>query len=372
MVEGGSEALRALEQARAAGSPFALVLLDAMMPEMDGFSLAEQILQGPEPVGSTLMMLSSANRREDAARCRELGVASYLTKPVRQSTLLDAIMTSLGPSASAFDHSAPAEPLDPARETGRHSLRLLLAEDNAVNQRLAVSLLQKRGHQVVIAGNGREAVAALERRRFDAVLMDVQMPEMDGFEAAAAIRSRDAASGTHTPIVAMTAHALKGDRERCLAAGMDAYVSKPLQPQELFSVLESLVPAAADSGLGPARPRTPPAAFDLAAALERVDGDVELMNELGELFLSECPQRMEEIRQAIIQRDGHRLEQRAHALKGSVGNFGAGEAFEAAGRLERDGREQDWGHAERDWAALEEAIGRLKPALAGLGRAEVS
>jgi CheY-like chemotaxis protein len=370
VVDGARAALLALEQARAAGSPFALVLLDAMMPEMDGFSLVEQIRQGPEPVGSTLMMLSSANRHEDAARCRELGVASYLTKPVRQSTLLDAIMTSLGRSASAFDRIAPAGLADPVSGGGRRALRLLLAEDNAVNQRLAVSLLQKRGHQVVVVGNGREAVAAIEERPFDAVLMDVQMPEMDGFEAAAAIRVHEAAKGTHTPIVAMTAHALKGDRERCLAAGMDAYVAKPLQPQELFGVLAGLVPA--DLEPAPAGPEPQPAAFDLAAALERVDGDIELMCELGGLFLSECPQRMAEIRQAIIERDARKLEQSAHALKGSVGNFEAREAFAAAGRLERNGREHDWDQVEANWAALEAAINRLKPALVGLGRAELS
>ena len=156
------------------------------MPEMDGFTLAERIRTDPEPMGSTLMMLSSANRREDAARCRELGVSTYLTKPIRQSTLLDAIMTSLGASASVEDHAATAADR-PAPAAGAR-LRLLLAEDNAVNQRLAVSLLEKRGHQVVVAGNGREALAALDGQPFDAVLMDVQMPEMDGFEATAAIR----------------------------------------------------------------------------------------------------------------------------------------------------------------------------------------
>jgi CheY-like chemotaxis protein len=246
-----------------------------------------------------------------------------------------------------------------------------LAEDNVVNQRLAVSLLEKRGHRVVVVGNGREAVAAFDGARYDAVLMDVQMPEMDGFEAAAAIRTREAAGGAHTPIVAMTAHALKGDRERCLSAGMDAYVSKPLRPDELFRVLEGLMPATADADHAAVAPEARPP-FDLAEALERVDGDMNLMNELGGLFLSECPERMAEIRRAISQRDATKLEHWAHALKGSVGNFGAREAFNAAGRLERDGREQDWGQAEAHWAALEAAIDRLKPALAALGRREMS
>jgi CheY-like chemotaxis protein len=186
LVEGGREALDALEAAQKAGEPFALVVLDAMMPEMDGFELAARIGRGTLNVGPTLMMLSSANRREDAARCRDLQVAAYLTKPVRQSTFLDAIMTSLG-SAAALEgvaDSAVDQPHIPRPAT--RALKLLLAEDNVVNQRLAVSLLEKRGHRVTVVGNGREALHALDRERFDAVLMDVQMPEMDGFEATAA------------------------------------------------------------------------------------------------------------------------------------------------------------------------------------------
>ncbi len=260
-VEGGREALIALEQARQTGSPFALVLLDAMMPEMDGFTLARRIKQETDLTVATLMMLSSANRGEDAARCRELGVAAYLTKPVRQSTLLDAIMTSLSPSVSVVGQ-APLAALPPASGEARRTLRFLLAEDNAVNQRLAVSLLEKRGHQVVVVSNGRDAVAALDEGRFDAVLMDVQMPEMDGFEAAAVIRARDAERGGHTPIVAMTAHALLGDRERCLAAGLDAYVAKPLRPHELFEVLEGLVPRAGSAGLASAAPGAETAPLD--------------------------------------------------------------------------------------------------------------
>ena len=191
-----------------------------------------------------------------------------------------------------------------------------------------------------MAGNGREALAALDDGPFDAVLMDVQMPEMDGFEATAAIRARESATGAHTPIVAMTAHALKGDRERCLEAGMDAYVSKPLRPQELFDVLARLVPAAGERRPAPAGPEPPPAAFDMATALERVDGDLELMTELAGLFLGECPQRMEDIRRAIGERDGPGLERAAHYFKGSVGNFGARRASEAAERLERAGRDR--------------------------------
>ncbi len=194
----------------------------------------------------------------------------------------------------------PRRTLRAGREGRRRFLRLLLAEDNAVNQRLAVSLLEKRGHQVVVAGNGREALAALDGTPFDAVLMDVQMPEMDGFEATAVIRAREEATGAHLPIIAMTAHALKGDRERCLEAGMDGYVTKPLRPQELFRVLEGLAPATDEAeATPPPRPTALDDAFDLAAALDRMDGDVELLKELAGLFLDDCPGRMAEIRQAI-------------------------------------------------------------------------
>jgi CheY-like chemotaxis protein len=317
------------------------------------------------------MMLSSTNRREDAARCRELGVDSCLTKPIRQSTLLDAIMTALGASASVEDRAAAA-PAGAAAGAGRRKLRLLLAEDNAVNQRLATSLLKKRGHQVVVVGNGREALNALDDGPpFDAVLMDVQMPEMDGFVATAAIRAREAGSGVHTPIIAMTAHALKGDRDRCLAAGMDGYVTKPLRPQELFDALEGL-PVASVAGASAAGSIAEPVVFDRAAALERMGGDEDLLKELVGLFLHECPRRTAEIREALTRRDAAKLRQAAHTLKGSVGNFVAWEVFEGARQLEAIAHEQDWEHAEEAWATLEAAIDRLKPAMAQVCQATAS
>ena len=202
--------------------------------------------------------------------------------------------------------------------------------------------------------------------------MDVQMPEMDGFEATAAIRTRDAAAGAHTPIIAMTAHALKGDRDRCLEAGMDAYVSKPLRPQELFEALERLVNANGLAGPAHDSPEQEHTDFDMAVALERVDGDSELLKELATLFLCDCPRWMAEIRQAIDQHDASKLHQAAHTLKGSVGNFGARAAFLAASRLETDGRDREWSQVEKDWAALAEAIGRLEPAFVELGHSEMT
>ena len=237
-VEGGEQALAELQAAYRAGIPYALVLTDMHMPDMDGFTLVEQIRERPELAAATIMMLTSAGHRGDASRCRELGVAAYLLKPIRQSELREAIGRVLGagvekgaiPLVTRFS-------LRDAREPGS-TLRVLLAEDNAVNRLLAVRLLEKRGHRVVSAGNGAEALEAWTHQDFDLVFMDVQMPEMDGFEATAAIRQKEKGSGNHQMIIALTAHAMKGDRERCLAVGMDDYLSKPIRPQDLDTILE--------------------------------------------------------------------------------------------------------------------------------------
>ena len=235
-VQDGEEALAKLSEAQEAGEPFALILMDMHMPKMDGFELIEEIRQGPHPSTAMIMMLTSAGHRGDAARCQELEVAAYLLKPIRQSELREAIARVLG--AREQKGAIPLitrYSLHDAREPAA-SLRILLAEDNAVNQRLASRLLEKRGHSVVVAGNGREALEALEKHHFDLVFMDVQMPVMDGFEATAAIRKKEG-GGVHLPIVALTAHAMKGDREKCLAGGMDEYLTKPIRPQELDEVL---------------------------------------------------------------------------------------------------------------------------------------
>ena len=240
-VEDGEEALAQLSAAREAGKPFGLILTDMHMPKMNGFTLIERIRTRPELATATIMMLTSAGHRGDAARCQELGVAAYLLKPIRQSELREAIARVLG--AREQDGAIPLITrfsVQDAREPSSF-LRVLLAEDNAVNQRLAVRLLEKRGHHVVVAGNGREALEALEKGSFDLVFMDVQMPEMDGLEATAAIRDKEKSSGLHQPIIALTAHAMKGDREKCLAGGMDGYLTKPIRPPELDGILEEYV-----------------------------------------------------------------------------------------------------------------------------------
>jgi PAS domain S-box-containing protein len=262
VADNANAALECLEAARAAGSPFPLILMDVQMPEADGFALVERIEHTPRLAGATIMMLTSGGDPRDAARARALGVAAYLTKPIRQADLLDALLTTLGLRATAGPAGGAPARAEAARASlpaARETWRILLAEDNPVNQRLALRMLEKRGHTVVVVDTGRRAVAAWDREPFDVVLMDVQMPDMDGFEATAEIRTREAgAKGTrplHTPIIAMTAHAMKGDRERCLDAGMDGYIAKPIQPARLFEEIQRVLacnPAGVDEASPPA------------------------------------------------------------------------------------------------------------------------
>jgi signal transduction histidine kinase/DNA-binding response OmpR family regulator len=237
---GGQAAIEALQAAKSAGNPFPLVVLDGHMPDMDGFAVAEMIREDPSLAGATIMMLTSASHIGDAARCRELGISAYLVKPIRQNELLNAICTVLRKTPQETpDHLVTKHTL---REES-HRNRILLAEDNLVNQKLALRLLEKRGFEVTVVGNGRAAVEAAEKGPFDVILMDVQMPEMDGFEATAAIREKEKLTGAHIPIIAMTAHALKGDQQRCMEAGMDAYLSKPIRTAELFKTIEEFLNA---------------------------------------------------------------------------------------------------------------------------------
>ncbi len=239
-ADSAATGLALLKKENDAGEPFGLVLLDCVMPETDGFGLAEQVKKDDTIQQTPMIMFSSTGHGSVAARCRQMGLAGYLMKPVKQSELFDVIAIALGDQGEPTKALATA--VEPAALPAR-KLQVLLAEDNPVNQRLVVKLMEKQGHTVVVTGNGKEALTALENRQFDVVLMDVQMPEMGGFEVSAIIREREKTTGLHQPIIAMTAHALKGDRERCLDAGMDAYVSKPIQSRLLFEAIASLVPA---------------------------------------------------------------------------------------------------------------------------------
>ncbi len=236
-VSDANAALLELQRAKQSAQPYRVVLTDVHMPDIDGFQLTERITSSSDLGGTVILMLTSGDGPGDIERCRKVGGAAHLIKPVKQSELFDAIVESLGlihdPGLATSEISAPTSPTQP--------LRILLAEDSFTNQRLAVGLLSKWGHDVTVAKNGLEAIAAFDADSFDLVLMDVQMPEMDGFQATAVIREREACRNTRTPIIAMTAHAMKGDREECLAAGMDGYVAKPVRRDELQQAIEKVL-----------------------------------------------------------------------------------------------------------------------------------
>jgi CheY-like chemotaxis protein/HPt (histidine-containing phosphotransfer) domain-containing protein len=365
-VAGARAALEEMEAAEREGRPYPLVLLDASMPVMDGFDLAAKVQQSPRLAGASIMMLSSGARPGDRARCFELGISAYLTKPVKQSDLMDTIV---GVLASRLEKQRSQPRKEPPRlPPGGRRLRVLVAEDNAVNQQVAAGMLERAGHEAVVAANGREALALLEREAFDLVLMDVQMPELDGLETTAAIRERERATSGHLPIVAVTAHAMKGDAERCLAAGMDAYVAKPLQPAELEAAIARVVgagaapaPTASRSGSAPS---PGPGVVDLPRLLERVGGDRKALAQLVRIFRADSPSQVARVRKAIRESDASALRSAAHAVKGAVANFAAPSAVDAAARLQRMG---DTGHlagAEGALDRLEREIGRVIEALA--------
>jgi CheY-like chemotaxis protein/HPt (histidine-containing phosphotransfer) domain-containing protein len=344
VVDSGAAALRALAAASDRGQPFALVLLDANMPEMDGFEVARRISATPMLGGATIMMLSSSGQYDESNKCREVGIATHLTKPVDQRELLSAIGRALArePGQRA---ALPSSML--SAELPDRRLHVLLAEDNVVNQRLAASLLRRRGHKVTIAANGREALAAVTAQPFDVVLMDVQMPEMGGFEATAAIRALEAErQAPRMPIVAMTAHAMKGDRERCLAAGMDEYLTKPLDPRHLCALVEQMA-----GGKPAAEPRDEPTTVSMEV-LARVGGDRELLAEISRLFVDDAPRHLLKIREALDTRDGEALRRAAHGLKGAAANFDADGVVNAARTLEEIGRTGEFEAHQTAWLAL--------------------
>lgn len=371
-VDGGQVALDSLHDAAKRGEPFPLVLLDAMMPEMDGFTVIQQIRSSPAIEGTSIIMLSSAGQQE-ASRCLAVGADMYLMKPAKQSELLDAIAQIVGNCPSAPVEEKVATPSSRCR---LKSLDILLVEDNLVNQKLAVTVLEKDGHRLTVAGNGLIALDITAKRQFDVVLMDLQMPEMGGLEATAAIRTREKGTSMRQPIIAMTAHAMKGDAERCLAAGMDGYVSKPVQFDELTRVIAQVVPTAicddapsaqnqpeaadpsprttlplkqegqtTDSALAPpsasgkgagvrSEEVAAPSSVDRAVALQCMAGDEDLLRELAGLFVQECPRQLEELSNAIGRGDAVGARRAAHTIKGAVGNFGAHSTVVLADRIE--------------------------------------
>jgi len=400
----GAEGLRKLEESLAVGPSYGLILVDQQMPgiggfeiggfEIGGFEIIDQVRAEADLKHIPMIMLSSSHQRTAIARCRQLGVAC-LIKPTKSSELLRAMRNALGQP-----HAAGPEELSPNREKAiSYPLHILLAEDNPVNQKLAIVLLEKAGHRVVLAQNGLEAVAQWAAGDFDLILMDIQMPELEGLAATGQIRQREQVTGKHIPIVAMTAHAMAGDRERCLQSGMDDYLTKPVQRQELLGVLarigklrsspgspyESSLPdnsqaageldrnqTAVSHPAKIAQPQKSPmspaldGAFDKSELLHRVEGDEQLLLELIAAFFEDCEALLLNVRQAVGRRDPAALDAAAHKLKGTVSTFGGRAAEQTALALENMGRRQNLEGSDLQLEQLEGQMEALKKSLTQL------
>ena len=353
-VAGISPAMTALTTAIAEGDPFSVVILDIRISGGSGFELVRNIRRAPAEGGPVVIVLTPGPRAGDEEISRTLGIAAYLHKPVSQSELMDAMMIAIagrspGPAIAVVEAAdSPAVALRP--------LRILVAEDNRVNQRLLVRMLERRGHSVALVSNGREAVGALTCEIFDIALLDIQMPEMGGLEATAAIRAREnslrerGGAAVHIPIVAITANAMKGDRERCLGAGMDGYITKPICQQELFGVIENmLIIKETDSAVS----------FDGAL----FDGDPDFLAEIVNLFLETCPGLLSDIEGAVLRKDAAALDRAAHTMKGAVANFGAKAVVAQAKVLETMGRDGDLASADEAVHSLRALMEKLVPEL---------
>ena len=357
VADSAADGLARLTAAIAEGRPFQLLLLDSVMPEMDGFTMAERLRRDPSFDGLIIAMVTSDEAAEAAVRCRALGIMSYLVKPVSQSELFDALIREVL-RGERQEPPPPAAPASRAYTVDGRPLEVLLAEDNAINQRLAIALLEKRGVQVVAVENGLQTLDALARSHFDLVLMDIQMPELDGLETTRRLRRSEEGSGRRTPVIGLTAHAMQEDRERCLAAGMDAYVTKPIRPADLFSAIERTVVGITGS---PSELEI----VNLDDALAAVGGDRVFIAGLIGQFIDDFPLRLAELRTALADRDGQQVERVAHSLKSVVGIFGAGGALKVAGELEQLGGRGDFAAAADALARLEKELSRVRQALAG-------
>jgi len=375
-------AVAALSAAHVAGDPYSLLLIDALMPEVDGFTVAEQVRSDPRSVNTPLVLLTSLSQLGDTENRLESGAAVVLTKPLKQTELIEGVAQALGLLA-AKKEGASEESDAPARGAMR-PLLILLAEDNDVNRRVVCRTLEKRGHRLVNVANGREAVQAVQAQRFDLVLMDVQMPEMDGLDATRAIRQFEGSLGLHTPIIAMTARAMQGDREMCLDAGMDDYLSKPVQTAEMLATIERVVTRlsgrrtmgkaerngalAASDATGESKPAAASKdsdleVFDAESLRERVEDDLELMREMIELYLSGAPQMLAEIERSVAAGDARGVQMSAHALKGATQNMSGRRAAAAAFKLEQLGRSGDVGAAAEALETLQRELDMFREAL---------
>jgi PAS domain S-box-containing protein len=365
-VESGPQALLAIESRSNSFGPFALMLLDAHMPGMDGFQLAEKIRSQSGLRSYTIMMLSSLDREATASQCRRLGINTFLVKPVRQAELWKAVTRSLG---HVNGESIPKR-LKKARNVMSEKVlnpvparRILLAEDNPINAKVATALLNKKGHQVTPAVTGKEVLDLMRRQSFDLILMDVQMPEMDGYETTKRIRETESNTGRRTPILAMTAHALAGDREKCLASGMDGYVSKPMKPDDLYRAISDLFTENPEKETGSA----PAVPLKISIALEAVDGDREMLKSIAKDCLDEFPGRMEEISSEILRHDSEQIARRVHSLKSNLGLLGAEKAFSAANDIEMMARESLLQNVPAAFSNLQDEIRKIQNLLVNPG-----
>ena len=315
---------------------------------------------------SAIIMLTSAGERGDAARCVRLGIAAYLLKPVKQAELLSTISQVLHDPSSGIDGPSLVT-RHSIRET-KHSLRVLLAEDNLVNQKLARRMLERMGHVVQVARNGEEALRLAEESVFDLILMDIQMPLLDGIEATKEIRLREKAQGGHTPIIAMTAYAMAGDKEKCMAAGMDGYVPKPINSQELFQRIEEVTAKYPGGVRSTDMSAAHAPAIGKNGILEQMGDDHEFLREIVDLFLTESPRLLTEVRLALEQGDSGRIERAAHSLNGCVSNFGAKGAQKAALLVETLGRLGDLERAPLAILDLEKEIALVREDLLNVQR----
>ncbi len=372
LADSGPAALDSMRRAADAGSPFRLVLLDCMMPGMSGFQFAEQVREDPRFAPCTMIMISSAIRPGDNARCRELGIVRCMAKPIRQSELLDTILARYELS------DTPEFPLPPGTAPPAPR-RILIAEDGLVNQQVALGFLKQRGHVCTVVSNGREALAALEREPFDLVLMDIQMPEMDGYKATAEIRRREAQRGGHLPIVAMTANAMKGDREQCLLAGMDGYLAKPLNAAELHqaveawpaNVLSGSVPdsqppvdePSRDEELAGVIPAGECSCVDWNRVAKRLPGGLSGIRGLAELFLSEGANQLRRLDEGLAEENCDGVRRAAHTLKSSAAIFEANEVEAMSQRMEMLAASGELDDARQLIPRLRDELDRLRHAI---------
>ena len=361
LAESAAEALREMNRAADDLRPYGIALLDCMMPEMDGFELAEKITQQPKLQGCRMVMISSAAVSDDLSRCRQLGVARYMTKPVVQSELLRTLLEVVSERDVRPKPDQPADPFS-------LPLRILLAEDGLVNQKVATGFLKKHHHQVVVANNGREATELFQREPFDLVLMDVQMPEMDGLEATAAIRQYEDGK-QHTPIIAMTASAMKGDRERCLDAGMDGYLAKPIHSRELYETIAQFAPAVSVANNHAAKTELPEidgrlTIVDLQAAVENSPEGYEGLRYMAPLLQQECDQMLSVIRSGLADGNAKEIRRAAHTIKGSASVFAAQAVVQKALQLEQLAKDERLGEAMTVFDQLDQLTQQLKSELA--------